>query len=165
MMVWLKRQKTQGSVPKQMVKARACCSCSYPTAVSAHASSIEGKFDRQAVAASVHWAGVQNADGAVQASQAAPRRHHQYRQARVLWQLREGDQRIAAPMKIARALLHTARLRSCGGAVPHVHGRGRVAFADPVEADWRAAGVVVEPDALAEQGCVPRADLNREPSE
>jgi hypothetical protein len=83
----------------------------------------------------------------------------------VRWQLREGDQRIAAHMKIARALLHTARLRSCGGAVPHVHGRGRVAFADPVEADWRAAGVVVEPDALAEQGCVPRADLDREPSE
>jgi hypothetical protein len=30
--------------------------------------------------------------------------------------------------------------------------------AAPVEADWRAVGVVVEPDALAEQGCVPRAD-------
>jgi hypothetical protein len=83
----------------------------------------------------------------------------------VRWQLREGDQRIAALIKIARALLHTARPRSCGGAVPHVHGRGRVAFADPVEADWRAAEVVIKPDALAEQGCVPRADLNREPSE
>jgi hypothetical protein len=34
-----------------------------------------------------------------------------------------------------------------------------------VEADWRAAGVVVKPNALAEQGCVPRADLDREPSE
>jgi hypothetical protein len=53
----------------------------------------------------------------------------------------------------------------------HVAGRYRTFMAEvgrlrrPVEADSRAAGVVVEPDALAEQGCVPRADLNLEPSE
>ena len=35
----------------------------------------------------------------------------------------------------------------CGGARPvGTFMAGRVAFADPVEADWRAAGVVVEPD-------------------
>ncbi len=36
----------------------------------------------------------------------------------------------------------------CGGARPvGTFMAGRVAFADPVEADWRDAGVVVEPDA------------------
>jgi hypothetical protein len=58
MMVWLKRPKSQGS--HTQINGQApdllLLFTPIPTAVSAHATSIEGKFDRQAVAASVHWA-------------------------------------------------------------------------------------------------------------
>ena len=42
-------------------------------------------------------------------------------------------------------------LRSGDGPVPYVHGRGGVALADQVEAERLSSGVVVQPDALAEQ--------------
>ena len=54
--------------------------------------------------------------------------------------------------------------RRCGGPVPYVDGRGRVGVADPVQADRLTAGVVVQPDALAEQDrCDVQVDLVDQP--
>jgi len=51
-------------------------------------------------------------------------------------------------------------LRRWRGSVPDVHGRGRVAFAEPAEPDRLTAGVVVQPDALAKQDwCDVQVDL------
>jgi hypothetical protein len=42
-------------------------------------------------------------------------------------------------------------LHSGDGSVPYVHGRGGVAFAEQAETERLSAGVVIQPDALAEQ--------------
>ena len=58
---------------------------------------------------------------------------------------RDRSTRTATPARLVWAL------RECGGSVAHVHRRRRLAVADPAEVDRLTAGVVVQPDALAEQ--------------